>query len=47
MADGIIALFELNFDGDDVSIIQERHYKLTESSNISSTDLGKYRKKGL
>lgn len=44
MADDIIALFELNFDGDDVSIVQERHYKLTQASTISAMDLKAYRK---
>jgi hypothetical protein len=44
MADDVIALFELNFDGDDVSIIQERHYRLTESAQISDRDLETYRK---
>lgn len=44
MPDNIIALFELNFDGDDVSIVQERHYRLTESSKIADQDLETYRK---
>ena len=44
MADGVIALFELHFDGNDVSIIQERHYRLTESANITDKDLDSYRK---
>ena len=44
MADDVIALFELNFDGDDVSIIQERHYRLTESAGITDKDLAAYRK---
>ena len=44
MADDIIALFELNFDGDDVSIVQERHYRLCEASSITSQDLKNYRK---
>jgi hypothetical protein len=44
MAADIIALFELNFDGDDVSIVQERHYRLTETGNITDNDLETYRR---
>lgn len=44
MADDMIALFELNFDGDDVSILQERHYRLTQAKQISDKDLQAYRK---
>jgi hypothetical protein len=44
MADDVIALFELHFDGNDVSICQERHYRLTESAGISDKDLENYRK---
>lgn len=44
MEDDIIALFELNFDEDDVSIVQERHYRLTEAKDISGKDLASYRK---
>lgn len=42
MEDEIIAMFELQFDGNDVSIAQERHYKLTESNNIGADDLKLY-----
>lgn len=45
MADDVIALFELNFDGDEVSIVQERHYRLTESKAITDKDLTAYREK--
>jgi hypothetical protein len=44
MADDVIALFELNFDGDDISIIQEMHYRLTDEKSISTKDLASYRK---
>lgn len=44
MSDDVIALFELHFDGNDVSIVQERHYKLTVSKEINDTDLSAYRK---
>lgn len=40
----VIALFELHFDGDEVSIVQERHYKLTPSKEITDKDLTAYRK---
>lgn len=43
MADDIIAMFELNFDGDDVSIVRERQYRLTEAKNIGEKDLSAYR----
>jgi hypothetical protein len=33
-----IAMFELHFDGNDVSIIREQHYKLTEAGNISDKE---------
>jgi hypothetical protein len=39
-----IALFETTFDGDEVSIVRERHYKLTESKDIGANDLNLYRR---
>lgn len=42
LADDTIALFETTFDGDEVSIIRERHYKLTESEAIGREDLKQY-----
>lgn len=42
MADDVIALFELAFDGDEVLIVRECHYQLTETSKISSDDLDRY-----
>ncbi len=44
MADDVIALFELIFDGNDVSIVQERHYRLSDSKAISADDLASYRR---
>lgn len=38
-----IAMFELQFDGDEVTIRQERHYKLVRSSDIGPADLAAYR----
>lgn len=37
-----IAMFELSFDGNDVSIIQEKHYKLVGAKDITSSDLSTY-----
>jgi hypothetical protein len=42
MADDVIAMFELSFDGDDVSIVQEKHYRLVPASQISVEDLQRY-----
>ena len=44
MADDTIAMFELTFDGNDVSIVDERHYRLTEAENIDEKDLNIYRR---
>ena len=45
MSNDVIALFELHFDEKEevVTIVQERHYRLTEGKEISSADLIKYR----
>lgn len=43
MADDTIAMFELTFDGNDVSIVQERHYCLTDATDIDDKDLAAYR----
>jgi hypothetical protein len=43
LEDDMIALFETTFDGDEVSILCERHYKLTQSDAINSSDLKRYR----
>lgn len=43
LTDDMIALFETTFDGDEVSIIRERHYKLTESGSITASDLKRYK----
>jgi hypothetical protein len=42
MESDVIAMFELDFDGNDVSIVNERHYKLVPSTEITSSDLKKY-----
>lgn len=44
LADDTIALFETAFDGNEVSIVQERHYKLTDADDIQPRELATYRK---
>lgn len=43
MEDDVIAMFELTFDGDDVSIVREKHYRLTPAGEIHAKDLDTYR----
>lgn len=43
MGDEVIAMFELGFDGDDVSIIQEKHYRLVAADQITPADLATYK----
>ena len=43
MDDDVIAMFELTFDGSDVSILREKHYRLEISKDISDADLHIYR----
>jgi len=43
MADNVIALFELAFDGDEVSIVRECHYQLTDAASIRPEDIQRYR----
>ncbi len=38
MDQNVIALFELAFDGNDVSIVREKHYQLVDANMISATD---------
>lgn len=42
MGDEIIAMFELHFDGNDVSIVREQHYKLIPADKITAADLQAY-----
>lgn len=42
-SDGIIAMFELAMDGDDVKVVQERHYKLVPADSVTPADLRLYR----
>lgn len=43
MADDVIAMFELAFDGNDVSIVREKHYCLKDAGSIPDSDLRAYR----
>ena len=43
MPDDTIAMFELMFDGNDVHIVQERHYRLSNADDIGPSDLEVYR----
>ena len=42
LSDGTIAVFELQWNGQDVSVVQEQHYKLVPASEISDEDLAGY-----
>lgn len=43
LAGDTIALFETTFDGDEVLIVRERHYRLAESKTIQPEELTVYR----
>lgn len=43
MQDDVIAMFELTFDGNDVSIVGEKHYRLVPAHEISAADLNTYK----
>ncbi len=43
LSDDTIALFETTFDGDEVSIVRERHYTLTSAESIGAEDLKRYK----
>ncbi|MEI4507083.1 endonuclease [Sphingopyxis sp. CCNWLW253] len=42
MSDDVIAMFELVFDGSDVSIVQEKHYRLVDASEVTLAELKLY-----
>ncbi len=44
---GVIALFELTEDQDEIKVVQERHYRLVAADSIAQEDLLKYRTLGL
>ena len=43
MTDDVIAMFELTFDGNDVAIVREKHYKLVSRNEIGTADLNAYK----
>lgn len=43
MPNKVIAMFELTFDGNDVSIVREQHYRLAEAKDITPADLATYK----
>ena len=43
LAGDTIALFETTFDGNEVSIVRERHYQLAAADSITPADLEQYR----
>jgi hypothetical protein len=45
MADDVIAMFELALDGEDVKLVEEKHYKLVPSDQIGPEDLKRYAKR--
>jgi hypothetical protein len=44
MTDETIALFELALQGEDVKVVEEKHYKLVPSAEIGIDDLILYAK---
>lgn len=45
MSDDVIAMFELALDGEDVKLVEEKHYRLVPSDQISPDDLKLYAKR--
>lgn len=45
MADDVIALFELTLEGEDVKVVEEKHYRLVPSEEIGEQDLKSYAKR--
>jgi hypothetical protein len=40
--DDLIALFELTIEGDEVKVVEEKHYRLVPSDRIDASDLASY-----
>jgi hypothetical protein len=45
MADDVIALFELTLEGQEVKVVEEKHYRLVPSDEIGEQDLKSYSKR--
>ncbi|HCY55002.1 MAG TPA: endonuclease, partial [Oceanicaulis sp.] len=43
MLDGIVALFELTLAGDEIKVVDERHYRLVPASSLDQDALRNYR----
>lgn len=43
MADGVVAMFELTLQDDEVKVVEERHYRLVPASEIDKLEIRKYR----
>lgn len=43
MANDVIALFELTVEDDEIRVVEERHYRLVEATDITTEDLTAYR----
>jgi hypothetical protein len=43
MADGVVAMFELTLIGDDIKVIEERHYKLVPATGLDQAAIRAYR----
>ena len=42
MDDNIVAFFELTLRGDDIRVLQERHYRLVPANHLDPTQIGDY-----
>jgi hypothetical protein len=43
MAGGVVAMFELTLSGDDIRVVEERHYRLVPASGLDQTAIRAYR----
>ena len=43
MSDGIVAMFELVLQGDEIKVAEERHYKLAPAADLDQTAIRSYR----
>lgn len=43
MAGGVVAMFELTLQDDEVKVVEERHYRLVPASDIDQSEIRKYR----
>lgn len=43
LSENVVVLFELNRDGSEIRIVDEKHYKLVAAKDITNVDLEKYR----